>query len=143
MKEKSKRAVKKSFAAMLAAVIWLFGLVGCGGTKLAEGFDEDTVREAAAAVLDYLIAGEYDSGMDMMSEMLRDALPKERLAEIMEEMNRQAGGFKEYKSIAVVGQSSQGTEYATAVVVAEYENRNVTYTIVFNQDMEIDGFYMK
>lgn len=142
MKEKTKRSIKRSLTAILAAML-LLALAGCGGTKLPDGFDETTVKETATKFLDYLTAGEYDSGMDMMSAVMASALPKEDLTAIMEDLDRQAGAFKEYKSIAVVGQSAQGVEYATAVVVAAYEKRNVTYTVVFNIDMEIDGFYLK
>ncbi|MDE6129828.1 MAG: DUF3887 domain-containing protein [Lachnospiraceae bacterium] len=138
---KAKGIVKKSFAAILAAVLFLT-LAGCG-TKLPDGFEEETVKETATKFLDYLAAGEYDSGMDMMSEVMKNALSKEDLTAIMEDLDRQAGAFKEYKSIAVVGQTAQGVEYATAVVVASYEKRNVTYTVVFNTDMEIDGFYLR
>lgn len=142
MVEKMKTTVKKSFITILAAML-LLTFAGCGGTKLPDGFDEDTVKETAAKFLDYLNAGEYDSGMDMMSTVMASALPKEDLTAIMEDLDRQVGAFKEYKSIAVVGQTAQGVEYATAVVVASYEKRNVTYTVVFNADMEIDGFYLK
>lgn len=142
MVEKMKRTVKKNFITILAAIL-LLTLAGCGGTKLPDGFDEETVKETAAKFLDYLTAGEYDSGMDMMSEIMKAALSKEDLAAIMEDLDRQAGAFKEYKSIAVVGQTARGIEYATAVVIAAYEKRNVTYTVVFNMDMEIDGFYLK
>lgn len=142
MVEKMKRTVKKNFITILAAIL-LLTLAGCGGTKLPDGFDEETVKETAAKFLDYLTAGEYDSGMDMMSEIMKAALSKEDLAAIMEDLDRQAGAFKEYKSIAVVGQTAQSIEYATAVVIAAYEKRNVTYTVVFNMDMEVDGFYLK
>ena len=142
MKEKAKRMVNRSFTAALAAAL-LLTLAACGGTKLPDGFDEKTVKEAATKFLDYLTAGEYDSGMDMMSEVMAAALSKEDLTAIMEDLDRQVGAFKEYKSIAVVGQTSQGVEYATAVVVASYEKRNVTYTVVFNTNMEIDGFYLR
>lgn len=142
MKENAKRIVNRSFAAILAAAL-LLTLAACSGTKLPDGFDEKTVKEAATKFLDYLTAGEYDSGMDMMSEVMTAALSKEDLTAIMEDLDRQVGAFKEYKSIAVVGQTSQGVEYATAVVVASYEKRNVTYTVVFNTNMEIDGFYLR
>lgn len=142
MKENAKRIVNRSFAAILAAAL-LLTLAACSGTKLPDGFDEKTVKETATKFLDYLTAGEYDSGMDMMSEVMTAALSKEDLTAIMEDLDRQVGAFKEYKSIAVVGQTSQGVEYATAVVVASYEKRNVTYTVVFNTNMEIDGFYLR
>lgn len=142
MKTKFCKGFIKRFAALFAVIAMCFSLAACG-TKLAEGFEEGEVKEAATKFLDHLTAGEYDKGLDMMSDTMQDALPQEDLAAIMEDVGRQAGAFLEYKSIAVVGQSSQGVEYATTVVVASYENRNVTYTVVFNTDMKIDGFFLK
>lgn len=142
MKTKSGKLFMKSLAALFAATVMLFTLAACG-TKLPDAFEEEAVKEAATRFLDHLTAGEYDKGMDMMSAMMKDALTQEDLTAIIEDVGRQAGAFQEYKSIAAVGQSSQGVEYATVVVVASYENRNVTYTVVFNTDMEIDGFFLK
>lgn len=119
-------------------------LSGCGSTKLAEAFDEDTVKEAAQEAIGYLTAGEYEKNIEMMSADMKEALTAEGLAANVETMNAQTGAFKEYKSIAVVGQQdSQGTDMAVAVVVAAFEKRNVTYTISFNTDMEVVGLWMK
>lgn len=132
----------KRFVALFTVAALLFSLSACG-TKLPDAFDEKEVKGAATEFLDFLTAGEYDKGMDMMSAAMQAALPQEDLAAIMGDVERQAGAFLEYKSIAAVGHSSQGVEYATVVVVASYENRNVTYTVVFNTDMKIDGFFLK
>ena len=80
----------------------------------------------------------------MMNVTMQEALSAEDLAATMETMNEQTGAFKEYKSIAVVGQQdAQGTDMAVAVIVASFEKRNVTYTISFNTDMEMIGLWMK
>ena len=36
-----------------------------------------------------------------------------------------------------------GTDYAVAVVVADFENGKVTYNVSFDTNMEIVGFWMK
>lgn len=132
----------KSFAVLFMALALLFAFTACG-VKMGDAFDEEEVKASATRFLDYLSAGEYDRGMDMMSTTMQAALTQEDLTSIMEDMELQAGAFKEYKSIAVTGKNAQEVEYAVAVVVASYENRNVIYTIVFNTDMEIDGFFLK
>ena len=129
---------------LLSLSIMVFVLSGCGSTKLADAFDEDTVKEAAQNAIGYLVDGEYDKDIEMMNAAMQQALSAEDLATNMETMNAQTGAFKEYKSIAIVGQQdSQGTDMAVAVVVAAFEKRNVTYTISFNTDMEIIGLWMK
>jgi len=46
--------------------------------------------------------------------------------------------------VAVIGQKdSEGTDMAVVVIVAVFENQNVTYTISLNTNMEIVGLWMK
>ena len=132
--------IKKVLFILCAMVLVLSG---CSSTKLAEAFDEDTVKETAQEAVGYLIAGEYDKDIEMMNVTMQEALSAEDLAATMETMNEQTGAFKEYKSIAVVGQQdAQGTDMAVAVIVASFEKRNVTDTISFNTDMEMIGLWM-
>ena len=119
-------------------------LAGCGSTKLADVFEEEQVKETAQAVVDNLIAGEYEADIAMMSQAMQEALSAETLAANMEMMNAKTGAFKEYKSMAVVGQkNSQGEDMAVAVIVVAFEKGSVTYTVSFNTDMEIEGLWMK
>ena len=75
---------------------------------------------------------------------MQETLTAEALAAAAGDMMAAAGEFQEYKSIAVVGQKDQsGTDCAVAVAVASFKNSKITYTVSFNADMEIIGFYMK
>lgn len=119
-------------------------LTGCTSTKLADVFDEEQVQEAARTVVDNLLAGEYEADIAMMSPALQEALSAETLAANMEMMNGKTGAFREYKSMAAVGQkNAQGGDMAVVVIVAAFEKGNVTYTVTFNTDMEVDGLWMK
>jgi len=134
--------VKKNFVLLFAVLIFI--LSGCSSTALADSFDEDTVKTAAQEGVGYLIAGEYDKVVAMMNSDMQAALSAETLAENMEAMNAQTGAFKEYKSIAVAGQKdAQGTNMAVVVIVAAFEERNVTYTVSFSTDMKMCGLWMK
>ena len=126
---------------MILAAFWL---TGCSSTKLADGFDEATVKETVQKAVDHLIAGEYEECMEMMSQEMQEALTEEALAAAAGDVMAAAGEFQEYKSIAVVGQKDQsGADCAVAVAVVSFENNKITYTVSFNADMEIIGFYMK
>lgn len=128
----------------LAAAVMVFVLFGCGNTKLADVFDEDTVKESAREAVGFLIEGEYDKAVEMMDSVMKEALTSETLGANMEAMNAQTGAFQEYKSIAAVGQKdAQGKDMAVVVIVAAFEKRNVTYTISFNTEMELAGLWMK
>lgn len=138
------KIVKKTAAAMALIALMALALAGCGGTKLAEGFDEETVEKSAREAVSSLVKGEYDAIVSKMSPDMQAAVPAADLAANMELMNAQTGAFQEYKSVAVVGQEgADGTDAAVAVIVAEFENCDVTYTISYNTDMEIIGLWMK
>ena len=134
----------KVLCIVLAVMLAALGLGGCSSTKLAEAFDEAAVKEAAQAAVDHLNAGEYEECVAMMSQEMQAALTAEALAAAAGDAMAKAGEFQEYKSIAVVGQKdSAGTDCAVAVAVASFKNSKITYTVSFNTDMEIIGFYMK
>lgn len=138
--KKKRYALKMLLLTVLSMVL----LAGCGSTKLSEDFDSEAVQEKAREAVGYLVAGEYDKDVEMMNEPMSAAVTAEVLQQNMDAMNEQTGAFKEIKSIAVVGQKDENDEdYAVAVVIAEFEKRNVTYTVSFNKEMEIMGFYMK
>lgn len=144
MKTKTKNGLKKGFCMVLLTAVMTVMLAGCSSTKLADAFDAETVKATAQEAIDYLIAGEYDKVVAMMSEATQAAITPDVLDSNMVAMNEQTGAFKEYKSTAVVGQkTSAGADTATAVIVASFEKRSVTYTVNFNTDMEIEGFWMK
>lgn len=136
--------MKKSICMALVMILMAFCLAGCSSTKLAEGFDEAVVKETAQKAVDHLIAGEYEECVAMMGQEMQAVLTAEDLAAAAEGVNAQAGAFQEYKSIAVVGQKDQnGADCAVAVIVAAFENRKVTYTVSFDMNMKMTGFWMK
>ena len=127
---------------MVLAMAAALSLIGCSGTKLSGDFDEEKVKAAAQEAIDHLVAGEYEACVSLMDEEMQAAISAEVLAANMEAMNEQKGAFQEYKSCSVVGQKDKdGTEYAVAVVIAAFEKG--TFTISFDKEMKMHGFWMK
>lgn len=120
-------------------------LAGCSSTKLASAFDEQTVKDTATEVVADSSKGDYESIWNMFSKEMQAALSAADLTKSIQTNFANPGVFKKIKDIAVVGQKDKktNTDQAVAVVVAEYENQKITYTISFNTDMKISGFYMK
>lgn len=143
-KETRKNIIKRgiSMALLLAASMLL--LIGCSGTKLSGDFDEEKVKAAAQEAIDHLVAGEYEECVALMGEEMQAAISAEALATNMETMAGQKGAFQKYKSSSVVGQKDKdGTEYAVAVIVAAFEKGNITFTVSFDKEMKMMGFWMK
>ncbi|WP_251205959.1 DUF3887 domain-containing protein [Acetatifactor aquisgranensis] len=129
---------------MILVMAAALSLIGCSGTKLSGDFDEEKVKAAAQEAIDYLVAGEYEACVSLMGEEMQAAISAEVLAGNMETMTGQKGAFQEYKSCSVVGQKDkEGTESAVAVVVAAFEKGNLTFTVSFDKEMKMIGFWMK
>ena len=144
MNIKKGNAVKKMWTMLLTAAASALLLAGCASSKLADAFDEASVKASAQELIDHLTAGEYQEAADMMSKTMQEALPMEQLASAMETVGGPTGAFQKYKSIAVVGQKDDsGADYAVAVVVAAYEKGTVTYNVSFDTNMEVTGLWMK
>lgn len=120
-------------------------LAGCSSTKLSKAFDEQTVKDTAKEIVADSSKGDYESIWKMFSKEMQDALSADALTKNVQTNFANPGVFKKIKDIAVVGQKDKktNTDQAVAVVVAEYENQNIAYTISFNTDMKVIGFYMK
>lgn len=82
--------------------------------------------------------GKKEGHIGIGLENVRNALKKyEGTMEIKEE--------KDYEKEGVTGtkEPDTGEEFATAVIVAEYENGKNQYTITFNKSMQLTGFFVK
>ncbi len=135
----------KKIKGLIITVLAVFLLTGCNSMELADSFDKDVVTEKAIEEVNYLVTGDYESCRNMMHEDLQEKITAEILENGVESMVESTGDFKEIKSTTVIGQkdTENDIDMATAIVIATFEKRSVTYTITFNTDMEVIGFYMK
>ena len=82
---------------------------------------------------------EYDKIKEMSSQEFIDAGVADKIKEVWEPMAKDLGKFDSYDKEAVVGNGDQ----ATVVIIAKFENGNVKFTISYNKDMKLTGFYIK
>ena len=135
----------KKLSIIIIVAVMATLLSGCGSTKLADSFDKDNVESASKQVVSYLNAADYDSVCSMLREDLQKVLPPEDLKSAVEKTYGNAGSFVDYKNVVIIGQKVKSTkeDSAMAIVVAKYENQNVTFTLSFDTDMKLIGIYMK
>lgn len=122
-------------------------LAGCGGNqKLSDKFDEGEVKEAAREVIEILNDGDVDTLVDekwntVMKSMVSKELLKDEVLPIIKEL----GAFEEFDREAVTGSRDRDTEqdFAVAVVKVKYEKRKAQFTISFDEDMKVGGFFVK
>lgn len=136
----------RKITAVIMIVVGMAALLcGCASTKLSASFNKDDVEASAKQVIKYLNDKDYDSVTKMFQKDLQKQLSADNLEAAVNKTYGEAGAFKEFKNIAILGQKvkSTGEDAALVIVVAKYEKQKVTFTISFNTDMKLIGLYMK
>jgi len=116
-------------------------LNGCA-VKLPESFDEAEVQAAAENVVDLISKSDGQGLTAVMNDQMKAALTEDIQAQIFA-LVEGSGSFEEIGELKLGGSSQNGIDYAVAVVKAKYENREIIYTISFDQDMKLAGLYLK
>ena len=130
---------------IMTGIFMLAGILG-QGSHLGEEGDEGEVKEAAREVIEILNDGDVDTLVDekwntVMKSMVGKELLKDEVLPIIEEL----GAFEEFDREAVTGSRDRDTEqdFAVAVVKVKYEKRKAQFTISFDEDMKVGGFFVK
>lgn len=135
----------KSFTRILSfvllAILSLGILSGCAA-KLPEGFDEAEVQAAAENVIDLLNQRDAEGLTALMTEEMKVVLTADVQAQIFALLDW-AGAFREIADLKMGGSTQNGITYAVVAAKAKYANREITYTISFDQDMKLAGLCLK
>lgn len=133
--------------AIIIAVCAALLLGGCaGGTKLSDKFDADKVKKDAEEVVDMVNAEEYEKLVDeKWAPGMKSALDAEKMADGIKPVIDDLGAFESFDKEAVTGSVDKDTdqEFAVAVIKVKYEKRNAQFTISYDEDMRVAGFYLK
>lgn len=140
--------MKRRIAVLL--LLCVFGMLlfsGCGGTKLAEGFDEDKIIETGEQIIREV---HVDNGITevlpkYMREDYLEEYPMENMQEQVLELLVGDGKFMAFTQETVIGKKSpEGDEdWAVLAVTATYEKDEILFTLTFDKDMKLVGFYAK
>lgn len=127
--------------AVLAAVF----TAGCGQAKLPEGFSEEEVKEEAQKSIALFNERDYAGLLELGSEELKASITEEQFAEACDPYLDKCGEFEEITKTVFAGghDKKAGIDYATAVMIGEYEDGKIQFTISFDEDMEMIQFFIK
>lgn len=128
--------MRKSFI-MLISMIILLVLTACGGSKVDESISEKHIAKAKE-VIGFVNAGEYEKIHDLFDKDMKEGLPvvdMQKIAPVVE----QSGEFEEVNNSSI--QEKDG--YYVVVLGVKYSEENRIYTISFNKQEEIAGFFIK
>ena len=129
----------KKFKLLLLVALGCIGLVGCSSSKLSDAFDEAKLKTTSQEIIQMLCNEEYDKIEDQMSKELKDAGATQQIKDAWSTVSGKLGDFDSYEKEAVVGKENQ----ATVVTITKFKNGKVQFTISYNEDMELTGFYIK
>jgi len=140
----TKSLYRSKAVSVLAAVMCLVLLAGCGSTKLSEDFNEVEVKSAAENVIVLINSQDSESLEKICTVQMREALTDDVWEQIYEAIG-EGGTFEQVSDMSVAGSvdKSSGEEYAVVVVKAKYELKTFTYTISFTKQMKLAGLYYK
>ncbi len=112
---------------------------------LSEKFDEALVISEAERAIEYFNNKDYQSIIDMGDESMKASITAEEFAKQCDEPMAKCGAFVEYDKAETVGATDKetGEEYGGVVIVAQYENNKVQFSIGFNEDMELIQFMIQ
>lgn len=140
--------MKKKMIRMMTGMCILAGLLfGCAGSqRLSDNFDEAEVKEAAKNIIETLNSGEVEALVDeQWNAVMKGAADVEMLKSEIVPIVEELGEFEGFDKEAVTGSKDPDTEqeFAVAVIKAKYEKRKAQFTISFDEDMKVAGFFIK
>lgn len=131
---------------MMLVLTFVFQLYGCQSTKLAEGYDEAVIKETAEEIINDV---QMNGAKKVLSERMREDHLEDMDLEVMENtvigLMKGKGNFMVYSRETVIGKEhpEDKEDYAVILVTATFEKGEVNYTITFDKDMKVVGFYAK
>lgn len=127
---------------LLAAVLWWF-LPKSEKVDENGRFSEEAVAEKAKQAISFLDADDYDALRAMMPEQAGEILTDEILTEAKRSIAEDFGAFSAWGNAYVTEITEQGQHAAAVELGASYEKTSVTYTLFFNEEMQLTGIYMR
>ncbi len=122
-------------------MVLLVGVIlgGCSSSKLSDAYNEDELKKDAQGIVSMICNEEYDKVIDQMSDNIKGKISAEQLKEVWQPIKEKVGSFKSIEKEGVIGKDG----LATVVEVAEFENGKAQFTITYNEDMKLEGLYIK
>lgn len=129
----------------LLLVLSLLILTACSSNKIPEGFTETELTNKVNEIVSLLNDNKVNEVYSMFRSDVQAMLKLEDLEVIIQDKFEQVGTFKEVTQIAFTDTKDPSTSelYAVVIVVCEHEEGKTTYTLSFNEELELVGFFVK
>lgn len=120
-------------------------LVACSSNKIPEGFDENELNDKAESIVMLLNDENYSAVYDMFREDIKLLVTLEQIEQVLTTKYEQVGEFEKINQIVITDTKDPNTSeiFAVVIIVSEHKEGNATYTMSFDDALEIVGFYIK
>lgn len=129
---------------IFVGILCMLLLAGCGNTKLAEGYDEQTIIDTAHSIIEEVHVAAFDDVLNKyMREDYLENYPMDNMVQQVLELRTGIGNFISFTKDSVIGQESPegDEEFAVILVTATYDKGEINYTLTFDKDMKLVSFY--
>lgn len=147
----------KKWIPLLAVFLCAVLLAGCAALEgigaaadmgpaslLPEGYDEQTLLDAADRVVQQMNSKDYDALTANFTEEMAAAITAEELDELWGPVIDAAGEFQGLASaVTAVDEQNDPPAFVTVVSRATYQNAQVVFTLSFDSAYRISGLYFK
>ena len=127
---------------LLAMLIW-WALPKMKPLSESKVFSEELVQERVGHILVLFNQGDYAALQDCLTEQMQEIMTKETMEDNKLYIGSNWGDMQFGGNVYSVEISQMGKKYATTQITVSYENVNVTYTMTFDEDLKLSGFYMR
>lgn len=127
---------------LLAAVIW-WSLPKSKFLMDSRTFSKEQVQERAELILELFDQGDYETMRSYMDERLREVITGEILEQNKQILGTDWGGRIAIGNSYLLEVSQFGRRYAVVQMTVSYENTGAVYTMSFDRELRLAGFYMQ
>ncbi len=135
----------KKIKYLLIGILAAAALTGCAQSKLSDKFDEETVKEEAMKSVELFNERDYQAIIDMGDDRLKENITAEQFAQASDPYLDKRGEFEKISKTVVLGTSDEetGMDYGGVVMIGDYEDGKIQFTIAFDEDMKLVQFLIK
>lgn len=129
----------------LMLIVSILLLTACSSNKIPDGFNENDLNQKAEEIINLLNENNVDEVYEMFRTDVQAMIKLEDLEVIIQDKFNQVGTFKEISQVAITDTKDPNTSevYAVVIVSSDHEKGRTTYTLSFNKELEIVGFFIK
>ncbi|MDE6621231.1 MAG: DUF3887 domain-containing protein [Lachnospiraceae bacterium] len=128
-------------AAILAALYW--NLPKWSDISESTIFDEEQLKLQAEEIIRLYGDNDFQAVNMRVNEDMRQILSEETLQLTKSQIEETFGELLSFETIYVSEVEQRGKMYAMIQIRVSYSDRDVTYTITFDDEMKIAGFHVK